>query len=77
MRDGTCVICLKYSRVGNPLTIRDFIEMASKMAGKEDGALFTQKISKFIFDRCKDVLEAKVERSPQKHVAISKCFKTS
>ncbi len=43
------VICLLYSRAGNPLTIRDFIEIASKMAGKEDGDLFTQKFATFFF----------------------------
>ena len=57
---------LMYSRAGNPLTIRDFIEIASKMAGKEDGDLFSRSFATCFFDRHKEVLEAKVGKITSK-----------
>jgi len=37
------VICLIYSRAGDPLTIRDFIVLASKLAEKADGEVCSRK----------------------------------
>ena len=53
------VVCLIYSRAGNPLTIRDFIQLASKMAKKAEGDVFSRKFVSGFCARRADVLDKK------------------
>ena len=50
------VVCLVYSRAGNPLSIRDFISIASKIAGKSEGEVFSRKFVAGFCERHADVL---------------------
>jgi len=53
------VVCLIYSRAGNPLTILDFRTIASKMAGKSDGDLLSRKFVSGFCVRHADIIVKK------------------